>query len=240
MTNATGARMPVASWRHTGILCAILLAIALAGFVASHLAAAPVVPAGGSPGGPAAPGAGMAVYVMLLSAELALFYTVRNGLRRGGTRLRDIVSRRPLTPGRVAMDLVLGAGLLCNWVLIGRLLADGSSAGPPAIVQRLIVHDPTEIPLWIAVSLAAGFVEELTFRGYFQRQFASRLGTAPAILAQAVLFGATHGYQGTGPMLGITLFALLFGLMAWARGSLVPGMAAHAAVDVIAGLQLLR
>jgi membrane protease YdiL (CAAX protease family) len=238
MTSATvEARAPVAPWRHTRILCAILLAIALAGFLASHFASPAPAPPGG---GTAAPGGGPALYVMLLSAELALLYTVRKGLQRGGTRLIDIVSRRRLRPGAIAFDLVLGFGLFCNWVLAARWLAGAAQAGTPALVQRLIVHDPAEIPLWIALSLAAGFVEELTFRGYFQRQFASRLGTALAVLAQGVLFGVTHGYQGLGSMLAITLFGIVFGVMAWARGSLVPGMAAHAAVDIVGGLQLLR
>jgi len=238
MTSATvEARAPVASWRHTRILCTILLAIALAGFLASQFAAS-APPAPGS--GAAAPGVGAGLYVMLLTAELALLYTVRNGLRRAGTRLIDIVSRRRLGPGAVTFDLVLGLGLFCNWVLIEQLLARFSSGGAPPLVQRMIVHNAYEIPLWIAVSLAAGFVEELTFRGYLQRQFASRLGTALAILAQAVLFGVTHGYQGLGSMLAITLFGIIFGIMAWARGSLVPGMAAHAAIDIFGGLQLFR
>lgn len=237
MTSATAeGRTPVAPWRHTWILCGILLAIAAAGFLANLLTTAAPAAAGAAP----APVAGTSVYAMLLSAELALLYTVFIGLRRGGTRLIDIVSRRRLGPGAIAFDLVLGLGLFCNWVLIGRLLASYSQAGAPALVQRLIVHDPAEIPLWIAISLAAGFVEELTFRGYFQRQFASRLGTTLGIVAQAMLFGVTHGYQGLGSMLAITLFGIVFGIVAWARGSLVPGMAAHAAIDIVGGLQLFR
>jgi membrane protease YdiL (CAAX protease family) len=238
MTSMTAeGQAPVAPWRHTRILCAILLMIAAAGFIASRFAGgAPSAPGGA----PVAPGVGPGVYVMLLSAELALLYTVRNGLRRGGTRLMDIISRRRLGPGTIAFDLAIGLGLFCNWVLIGRLLASYSQAGTPALVQRLVVHDPAEIPLWVAVSLAAGFVEELTFRGYFQRQFASRLGRPLGILAQSVLFGVTHGYQGLGSMIAITLFGIVFGIVAWARGSLLPGMAAHAAIDVIGGLQLLR
>lgn len=231
MTTATAeARQPVAPWRHTWILCAILTAIALAGFLASRLAS----------DAPPASVAGAGTYAMLLFAELALLWAVRFGLRRGGTRLIDIVSRRPLAPRAIATDLVLGLALLGIWLLIMQAISYLSPADTAPLVQRLIVHNPVEIPLWIALSLAAGFVEELTFRGYLQRQFASRLGMAPAILAQAVLFGVSHGYQGVGSMLQITLFGIVFGLTAWARSSLVPGMTAHAAIDVLGGLQLLR
>jgi len=78
------------------------------------------------------------------------------------------------------------------------------------------------------------------FRGYLQRQFASRLGVAAGIFAQALLFGVVHGYQGWEPLLGITLLGLAFGAAARVRRSLVPGMIAHALIDVVGGLQLLR
>lgn len=230
MTSATAeARGPVAPWRHTWILCGILTAIALAGYYGSR-----------RPGAASPSVAGAGIYAMLIFAELALLWAVRLGLRQGGTRLIDIVTRRPLNARAIATDLVLGAALLGIWLLIGEVIDSLSAADTPPLVQRLVVHDPATIPLWVALSLAAGFVEELTFRGYLQRQFASRLGIALAIPAQAILFGVSHGYQGVGSMLVITLFGIVFGLMAWARGSLIPGTAAHATVDLLGGLQLFR
>ena len=98
-----------------------------------------------------------------------------------------------------------------------------------------------DIPLWILLALSAGFVEELVFRGYLQRQFAALLGNRWAgVIAQAIFFGVTHGYQGALPVLRITLFGLMFGAAALVRRSLVPGMTAHAAVDVIGGLAAFR
>ena len=54
--------------------------------------------------------------------------------------------------------------------------------------------------------------------------------------AEAVLFGVTHGYQGVESCLRITVYGLLFGLLASWRRSLRPGMLAHALTDVLAGL----
>jgi membrane protease YdiL (CAAX protease family) len=105
----------------------------------------------------------------------------------------------------------------------------------------LLVRHAADIPLWILLALSAGFVEELVFRGYLQRQFGALLASRWAgVIAQAVFFGVTHGYQGALPVLKITLFGLMFGAFALVRRSLVPGMTAHAAVDVIGGLAAFR
>jgi hypothetical protein len=50
----------------------------------------------------------------------------------------------------------------------------------------------------------------------------------------------THGYQGGMLILRICLLGLLFGAAALLRRSLIPGMVAHAATDIIGGLALLR
>jgi membrane protease YdiL (CAAX protease family) len=214
------------------ILTAILLGIALLGFVALHRAAS-------ARGVPTAAGAG--TYAALLVAQWALFLYVRAGLKRGGTSIGRLISARPLTAGRFAADAALGLLLLAlllgaGWAL-GRLLG----AGDGRLVQALVVRDAALVPLWIALSLSAGFVEELTFRGYYQRQLAA-LARRPSVglFGQALLFGVTHGYQGGVLILRIALLALLFGVAARWRRSLVPGMVAHAGLDIIGGLAALR
>jgi membrane protease YdiL (CAAX protease family) len=108
---------------------------------------------------------------------------------------------------------------------------------PSPRVQEILPRGPLESALWVALALSAGFAEELVFRGYFQRQFAAFTRRPPvAIVLQAALFGVSHGYQGLGACLRITLHGLLFGLVAAWRRSLRPGMAAHALTDLIAGL----
>ena len=63
---------------------------------------------------------------------------------------------------------------------------------------------------------------------------------ASIVLHGALLFGVSHGYQGWVQIVKISLLGLLFGLAALLRRSLVPGMAAHAAADVIGGLAIFR
>jgi membrane protease YdiL (CAAX protease family) len=225
------AKDQVASWRHTATLTAVLLGIALLGLIALSRART------GGPGEPA----GAGTYLGLLAAEWGLFVYLRLGLKRRGTSLVRLISARELTPRTLAVDGLLGLALLA--ILLGASWSIGQLLGPGngALVQALGVRDPALVPLWIILSLSAGFVEELTFRGYFQRQFAALAGRPwLGVVAQALLFGVTHGYQGGMLMLRIVLLGLIFGVAAQLRRSLVPGMAAHAGLDIIGGLALLR
>ena len=109
--------------------------------------------------------------------------------------------------------------------------------GHAASVGTLLPHRPLEIVTWIALSITAGFAEELVFRGYLQRQFQAWTGSlGVAVALQAILFGVSHGYQGVRACARITLYGLLFGILAARRGSLRPGMIAHAWTDIASGV----
>jgi uncharacterized protein len=220
----------VASGRHSLVLAVILLGIAAAGSLSL-----------GRGAGPASVLSGPSLYLRLLAAEWSLFLYVRRGIRKAGGSLSGLISARPLSRRALITDLLLGLLLLgallgLEWVL-DLALGDGMPAG----VQPLLVRRAADVPLWILLALSAGFVEELVFRGYWQRQLGAISGSVPAgITAQALLFGVVHGYQGAMPMLRITILGLAFGLAARGRRSLVPGMAAHGLIDVIGGLAVLR
>jgi len=117
------------------------------------------------------------------------------------------------------------------------LFAQAFGGATPGSVQILLVRRAADIPLWILLSLSAGFVEELVFRGYLQAQLGALLGNPwLGVAAQAILFGVTHGYQGGALVLKIAVLGLIFGIAALLRRSLIPGMIAHAATDLIGGL----
>jgi membrane protease YdiL (CAAX protease family) len=84
------------------------------------------------------------------------------------------------------------------------------------------------------MSMTAGFCEELVFRGYFQKQFLALTRSAAfAVLAQAVLFGICHWYQGVKQVILISALGALYGILAQWRKSLRPGMISHAWSDVL-------
>jgi len=79
----------------------------------------------------------------------------------------------------------------------------------------------------------SGICEEPRFSRLSQKQFQAIAGsTALAILFQAIVFGVGHLYEGIGAATRITLFGVLFGLLAVWRKSLRPGMLAHAWSDI--------
>ena len=58
------------------------------------------------------------------------------------------------------------------------------------------------------------------------------------VVAQGILFGASHGYQGWRSMAVIAIFGCAFGILAAWRKNLRPGMMAHAWQDLFTGLVL--
>ena len=106
-----------------------------------------------------------------------------------------------------------------------------------ASIQTLLPHRADEILLWVGVSVSAGICEEVVFRGYFQNQFAVFTSSKwIALFLQAGLFGISHGYQGLEACVKIAIYGALFGLLALWRGSLRPGMMAHAGGDIVSGI----
>ena len=82
-----------------------------------------------------------------------------------------------------------------------------------------------------------GLAEEFVFRGYLQRQLLAATGrNSWAILLQGVVFGVAHGYQGIKGVLTISVYGVMFGILAALRRSLRPGMMQHASQDIVSGL----
>jgi len=103
----------------------------------------------------------------------------------------------------------------------------------------IVPQGAAEIAAYIALTLSAGFCEELIYRGYFQQQFRAWTNNLwLAVVAQGILFGASHGYQGWRSMAVIAIFGCAFGILAAWRKNLRPGMMAHAWQDLFTGLVL--
>jgi uncharacterized protein len=206
----------IASTRHTAILLAILAAITIAAYAANtNRSSSTRVNR-------------VVLYSSIVIGELFLARYTIAGLQT--------VSLRELVGTIRWFDVPLAAAFwfASRLLLVGMQRALGTT--PNRVSGLTPVTTPEKIA-WVAASLTAGFVEELVFRGYLQRQFAAWTRNALAgIGIQAVIFGVSHSYQGVKPAITITIYGVLFGLLAHYRRSLVPGMLAHAATDVIGGL----
>ena len=175
------------------------------------------------------------LYLSLIAVEWLLVYGVWAGIRSRGVRLVDLIGGRWHSAKNVLIDVAVA---IIVWILWLGIQAGVSRIVPSHAksVSTLLPQNPLEIVLWIGTSLSAGFCEEVAFRGYFQKQFEAMTGSAAAgVTLQAILFGISHGYQGFQAIVMIILFGFLFGILAFWRKSLRPGMILHAWSDIYAG-----
>ncbi len=128
--------------------------------------------------------------------------------------------------------------------LLGTLTVVSILPAMAAAAERWIEHPPQlqeflmglasadSMPEWIAVFLSLAIVpavcEEIFFRGFLQRSLETRLGRFAGIALATLVFGLMHGVS-RAPT-SIVLGGLL-GILAWRTDSILPGMAAHAAVN---------
>jgi membrane protease YdiL (CAAX protease family) len=110
------------------------------------------------------------------------------------------------------------------------------------IIRNLMELAPgniVEVLAWGLLCLLVGFSEELIFRGYLQAQGIALLRRLPLGIAfSALIFGAAHGYEGTGAMIQIAVYGALFSVLTVLRRGLFPGMLAHAWHDFATGMFL--
>ena len=219
---------PVAPWPHTIILAIVFLGLAVVGAVFQRRASTHPLSTGSSH---------IVLYTSLIAMEYGLFRYVNAGLARRGVTMKNLIGGSWNSLGDVLRDAGLALGVWAIWFGVGRLWGHVFDPSQAASIQAFLPRRPLEIALWIAVSISAGISEEIAFRGYFQRQFGALTGSRwAAVCLQAVLFGVGHGYQGGQAMAKIALFGVLFGALAIWRGSLRPGIMAHALGDMLSGI----
>jgi hypothetical protein len=161
-------------------------------------------------------------------------YVCRVGRRRNA--LGSLVGRRWETVVRACGDLVLALGCFVMIEASDALWATYISHGH-ASPYAFLPHTAVERLMWVCVSLTVGVSEEIVYRGYLQTQLAAFSGHAVVgVFLQATLFAIAHAQQGAAAIVRVGFYGLLFGALAQWRGSLLPGMMCHVAIDVVGGM----
>lgn len=216
---------------HTAVLVLILLMVAVGGarlqsrestgegIVQQHPAVAPL-------------------YLSLIAFEWLLVGFVWFGVRRGsGIRVCDLVGGKWANSRDILRDLGIAVAFWFVWTGAGESVNYFLGPSTAKSVDVLLPQGYVEIMTWVLLSISAGFCEEVVYRGYLQGQFLALTGSATiAILIQGVLFGITHGYQGMKLVMTISVYGILYGLLASWRKSLRPGMISHAWSDIFSGI----
>jgi len=132
----------------------------------------------------------------------------------------------------------VGAGLLVGpFLWMGVLLAVGAVALlvrflgfeeslPQAAPELVTFMASLPLLLRLALSLSAGVVEEVFFRGFLQKRIGIGMSTLFFVLAHLT-------YEAPLMLVGVTLLSLLFAGLTVMRGNVWPAVAAHTLFDAI-------
>jgi hypothetical protein len=240
--NTSGQRSlePVASYGHTFGLLAILCAVFAISFALQHGQVA--VDAGAAQTAQGLQPIQRRIIPGLIESlifDWGILWYVWGGVRdRGGSLLR-LSGRRWSNVGDVLKDLAIAAPFwvlweataIAVWAILGRFFA--TPTGPHD--ETFPVRGVFEVAVWIAVSLSAGFCEELIFRGYLQRQFCALAGRLwLGVLLQGIVFGLIHP-RGWRAVVVISILGVLYGGLAAWRNNLRPGILSHGWSDLWEG-----
>jgi len=93
---------------------------------------------------------------------------------------------------------------------------------------------------FIGVSITAGIVEEIIYRGFVFWYLAQIMPMWAVIVVSSVAFGLAHSYQGAGGVMRVTLVGLAFGGLYVLSGSIWLPIIGHVLVDILQGAMLLE
>jgi len=172
----------------------------------------------------------------LLATEILIGLLALLWVRANRLPARTTLRLHPAPASAIVLAFLMGIGVWFVDTLLGSvtaLLFGYNVPTPPGIYPQT---------LGAALLLLLGFVvgaplgEELMFRGYIQVAY-ERLRPAVAIILVALLFSVFHlSLQGLVPRVPV---ALALGYVAWRSGSLWPGVALHAANNLLGTLVLM-
>jgi hypothetical protein len=220
------SRRQVAPWWHTWLLLLILLLITLLGIWSQrHNSSGTSIASSHSGVVP--------LYVSLIVMEWALFSFVRFGFSKGGTTVGEVVGEKWNHWRGILRDVAIAIPFWIAWEATWRLAHFILGPDQAKKIDILLPKTILEVLLWVGVSVSAGICQEIVYRGYLQRSF----WLLPA--APSSPFGSFsdvgHAYQRAKQVVAITVLGLLYGLLAWWRKNVRPGIIAHAWGDIFAG-----
>lgn len=189
------------------------------GFLAQHAPAGTGSTAGGQL---ASHTKAIPIYLTAMAMDWALLYYCWAAVHHYGGGLAILSGGRWTSWKSVALDMGIavpfwllweGVAYWVHWILSG-----ATGPGSAKTVDSLLPRSVPEILVWIAVSITAGVCEELAFRGFLQRQFhALSRNIAVAVLAQGLVFGLFHSYQGWRNVIAISVLGALYGASSLCR-----------------------
>lgn len=158
-----------------------------------------------------------------------------------GRPIADLGFTLPQGKGFVigAAVLLLGvAALVYSWQTARRASESEKSKQLDSIagVARFVPHSSRELRSFIGVSITAGIVEEIVYRGFVLWYLSLFMPLWMAVAVSSIAFGLAHSYQGPNGALRAGLVGLAFGVFYVATGSIWLPIIGHVLLDVLQGM----
>ena len=137
----------------------------------------------------------------------------------------------------VILCVAVIAYLLSSWRTVKRA-NEAEKAGHAESLGDLVHFLPQtkrELHNFYVLSVTAGIVEEIVYRGFVIWYFSQYLPLWGAVAASSVAFGLGHSYQGAQGVVRISLVGLAFGTLYVVTGSIWLPIIAHALGDILQG-----
>lgn len=183
----------------------------------------------------------LALYASTIAFQCAAVATIAWRAFARGLTARDLAIGFPDPPRTfaiaTALAVLLGGNQLASLRRLGRIPASRRSF-LQQLAEKLLPQDLVESLAFVALVCTVALCEELIYRGFLLNVF-WRFGHESsffAIVVSSALFALAHLYQGPKGCGATFVLGLLFGATRVWTDSLVPGIAAHLVVDLIAGL----
>lgn len=103
-------------------------------------------------------------------------------------------------------------------------------------LRAILPHTPREVRWFIGLSVTAGIVEEIIYRGFLLGVLSAALGTGAGILISSAIFGLGHMYQGPVGILKTGAIGLAMAGLTVLSGSVLPAILVHIVLDITSGL----
>ena len=152
-------------------------------------------------------------------------------------------------PWLVAWTSIVLTGLLCVNQVVGlrriTKLPEDKRGSLFAITEKIMPRTPTETLVYAALACTAGISEEFLYRGFVFMAFVRMLvnfgpPNAVAAILSSAWFSLAHLYQGRRGIITTFVVGIIFAALRIWTGSLVPAVAAHMGIDLVAGLCVSR
>ncbi len=142
----------------------------------------------------------------------------------------------------LAVSVVLIAYLIYSWYDMGRADNESRRKQREAFgeLSFFLPQSTADFRRFVAVSITAGIVEEIIYRGFVLWYLSLLMPLWGAVIVSSIFFGLGHSYQGAKGAVRTGLVGFAFAILYVGTGSIWIPIVVHALLDILQGGMILE